>query len=450
MTRACALPEGAQRFYHLITFGCQMNDHDSEVLAGILEGMGYRAVDRAEAADLVVINTCCVRASAENKVYARLGELGRLKRRKPHLVIAVGGCLPQREGAAEELMRRFPQVDVIFGARNLHRLPELLARVAAGRPVVGLWAPPDEPPEGLPARRAPGVKAWVTVMYGCSNFCSYCVVPFVRGPERSRPPEAIVAEVEDLARRGYREVTLLGQNVNAYGRDLGNITFADLLRRLDRVSGVMRIRFTTSHPRDFDDRLIEVLAAGRHLCEHVHLPVQAGSNRVLGRMNRGYTREQYLDLVDRLRAALPGVGLTTDIMVGFPGEDEEDFEATLDLVRRVRFDAAFTFIYNPRPGTPAAAWPEQVPLEVRRRRIRELIALQRQISLENNRAEEGRVVEVLVEGPSETDSGRLCGRTRSFKMVVFPGASDLVGKLVRVEILAGKVNHLEGRVVEQG
>lgn len=450
MTRAYALPEGAQRFYHLITFGCQMNDHDSEVLAGILEGMGYRAVDRAEAADLVVINTCCVRASAENKVYARLGELGRLKRRKPHLVIAVGGCLPQREGAAEELMRRFPQVDVIFGARNLHRLPELLARAAAGRPVVGLWAPPDEPPEGLPARRAPGVKAWVTVMYGCSNFCSYCVVPFVRGPERSRPPEAIVAEVEDLARRGYREVTLLGQNVNAYGRDLGNITFADLLRRLDRVSGVMRIRFTTSHPRDFDDRLIEVMAAGRHLCEHVHLPVQAGSNRVLGRMNRGYTREQYLDLVGRLRAALPGVGLTTDIMVGFPGEDEEDFEATLDLVRRVRFDAAFTFIYNPRPGTPAAAWPEQVPLEVRRRRIRELIALQRQISLENNRAEEGRVVEVLVEGPSETDSGRLCGRTRSFKMVVFPGASDLVGKLVRVEILAGKVNHLEGRVVEQG
>lgn len=450
MTRAYAVPEGAQRFYHLITFGCQMNDHDSEVLAGILEGMGYRAVDRAEAADLVVINTCCVRASAENKVFARLGELGRLKRRKPHLVIAVGGCLPQREGAAEELMRRFPQVDVIFGARNLHRLPELLARAAAGRPVVGLWAPPDEPPEGLPARRAPGVKAWVTVMYGCSNFCSYCVVPFVRGPERSRPPEAIVAEVEDLARRGYREITLLGQNVNAYGRDLGNVTFADLLCRLDRVPGIERIRFTTSHPRDFDDRLIEVMAAGRHLCEHVHLPVQAGSNRILARMNRGYTREQYLDLVGRLRAALPGVGLTTDIMVGFPGEEDEDFEATLDLVRRVRFDAAFTFIYNPRPGTPAAAWPEQVPLEVRRRRIQELIALQRQISLENNRAEEGRVAEVLVEGPSETDSGRLCGRTRSFKMVVFPGASDLVGKLVRVEILTGKVNHLEGRVVEQG
>jgi tRNA-2-methylthio-N6-dimethylallyladenosine synthase len=443
-------PEGAPGFYHLITFGCQMNDHDSEIIAGILEGMGFRAVDRAEAADLVVVNTCCVRASAENKVYARLGELGRLKRLKPHLVIAVGGCLPQREGAAEELVRRFPQVDVIFGARNLHRLPELLARAAVGRPVVGLWAPPDEPPEGLPARRAPGVKAWVTVMYGCNNFCSYCVVPFVRGPERSRPPEAILAEVEDLVRRGYREVTLLGQNVNAYGRDIGNVTFADLLRRLDRVPGLMRIRFTTSHPRDFDDRLIEAMAGGRHICEHVHLPVQAGSNRILARMNRGYTREQYLDLVGRLRAVLPGVGLTTDVMVGFPGEEDEDFEATLDLVRRVRFDAAFTFVYNPRPGTPAAAWPDQVPPEVRRRRIQELITLQRQISLENNRAEEGRVVEVLVEGPSETDPARLCGRTRNFKMVVFPGPGDLVGKLVRVEILAGKVNHLEGRIVEQG
>jgi len=434
--------------YHIVSYGCQMNDYDSELMAGLLEETGYERVDRPEKADVIVVNTCCVRETAERKVWGLLGTLKRLKRRKPDLVIAVTGCLPQQNGAAENIRRRFPHVDLVIGTHNRHELPRLVEEVRVARePLCAVWREAGEVIEGLPVRRESKLSAWVPIMFGCDNFCTYCVVPYVRGRERSRRPEDIIREVETLVAQGYREVTLLGQNVNSYGRGLDPPTdFATLLERLDRVEGLWRIRYTTSHPRDFTQRLIDVIANSEKVCEHFHLPVQAGSNRILRRMHRGYTREDYLHLVDGIRAAVPGASITTDIMVGFPGETEEDFQDTLDLVRRVQFDQAFTFVYNPRKGTPAARMPDQVPAEVKSRRIQELIAVQKEISLAKNRAEQGRVHEILVEGPSETDAARLAGRTRTNKTVVFEGAPAYIGTLVPVEIIEGKLTHLVGVV----
>ncbi|ACA59090.1 RNA modification enzyme, MiaB family [Candidatus Desulforudis audaxviator MP104C] len=440
--------EMERKFVHTITFGCQMNEFDSELMTGLLEGMGYEPAKSLREADLVLINTCCVRESAENRVWGLLGSLKRYKRDKPELIVAVSGCLPQQEGTAEEIIRRFPVVDLVLGTHNRHELPGLIEEVRAGRrPVLGVRQPDSAVPEGLPVRRKSGLRAWVPVIHGCNNFCTYCVVPYVRGRECSRRPDAVVDEVCGLAAAGYREVTLLGQNVNSYGRDLGEgIDFAALLARLDGVEGLWRIRFTTSHPRDFTDRLIEVVARAAKVCEHIHLPAQAGSNRVLQRMNRGYTREDYLDLVARIRAAVPDVSLTTDLMVGFPGETEEDFADTLDLVRRVGYDQAFTFVYNPRRGTPAAGWPDQVPEDVKSRRIQELIQVQKEIGLARNRAEEGKVLEVLVEGPSATRPDLLSGRSRTNKTVVFPGEPGLAGQLVRVRVEVGHLTYLAGRV----
>lgn len=437
--------------YAIISYGCQMNDFDSELMAGLLEEAGYRRADKPGRADVIVINTCCVRETAENKVWGLLGALKRLKRRKPDLVIAVTGCMPQQDGVAEDIRRRFPHVDLVIGTHNRHELPRFIEQVRAKRePLCAVWREAGEIIEGLPVRRESKLSAWVPIMFGCDNFCTYCVVPYVRGRERSRRPEDIVREVEALVAQGYREITLLGQNVNSYGRGLEPPTdFASLLQRLDRIEGLWRIRYTTSHPRDFTERLIEVIAASQKVCEHFHLPVQAGSNRVLARMHRGYTREDYFRLVDAIRAAIPQASITTDLMVGFPGETEEDFEDTLDLVRRVQFDQAFTFVYNPRKGTPAARMPDQVPPEIKSRRIRELIDLQKEISLARNKAEEGRVHEVLVEGPSETNPARLTGRTRTNKTVVFEGSPAQIGTLVPVKIVEGKLTHLVG-VVEDG
>ncbi|MCL6451828.1 MAG: tRNA (N6-isopentenyl adenosine(37)-C2)-methylthiotransferase MiaB, partial [Acetobacteraceae bacterium] len=389
--------------YHLITFGCQMNQHDSEVMGGMLEAMGYRPVDTPEQADLVLINTCCVRGSAEERAYGRIGQLKALKEKRPGLVLAVAGCMVQQDGAARALLDRHPHVDLVLGTFDLPRLPELVARAAAGERVEAVSPGPVsvEAREGLPAARAPGVRAWVNITYGCDNLCSYCVVPLVRGPQRSRRLGDIVCEVEGLVERGFKEVTLLGQNVNAYGRDLpGSPGLADLLTRLNRVPGLLRIRFTTSHPRDFTPKLVEAIAGLDKVCEHFHLPAQAGSNRVLALMNRGYDREHYLSLVAHIRRVMPLAGVTTDLMVGFPGEGEEDFQDTLDLVRRAEFDAAFTFIYSPRPRTPAAGLEGQVPHEVKQERLERLMAVQYPISLARNQALVGSEVEVLVEGPS--------------------------------------------------
>lgn len=427
-----------------------MNDFDSEVMAGLLEGMGYERTGDMRQADVVLINTCCVRETAENKVWGLLGTLKRVKEHRPDMIIGVAGCMPQQAGVADEICRRFPHVDLVFGTHNRHELPRMIEEVRANRrPVHEVWEKVDAVPEGLPVRRESGLRAWVPIIFGCNNFCTYCVVPYVRGRERSRRPGDIIAEVRDLVARGYREVTLLGQNVNSYGKDLPDgVDFADLLARLDRVEGLWRIRYTTSHPRDFSDKLIDTIARSKKVCEHFHLPAQAGSNLILKAMHRGYTREYYLGLVERIRRAVPGASITTDLMVGFPGETEEDFADTLDLVRRVRYDQAFTFIYNPRSGTPAAGLPGQVPREVKSRRIQELVALQKEISLELNRALVGRTVEVLVEGPSETNPALFAGRTRTNKTAVFPGPGELVGRLVAVTVTAAHLTHLEGQVAE--
>lgn len=442
---------GGTQAYHIITFGCQMNEFDSELMAGLLEGMGYRPTESLDDADLVMINTCCVRESAENKIWGLLGTLKRYKRKKPGLIIGISGCMPQQEGMAAEIRRRFPFVDLVLGTHNRHELPRLVDEVRKGRsPVEAVWQEAQDIPEGLPVRRVSGLRAWVPVIYGCNNFCTYCIVPYVRGRERSRNPQAILEEVRRLVAAGYREITLLGQNVNSYGRDLAEGTdFADLLSLLDGVDGLWRIRFTTSHPKDFSEKLIAAVASLPKVCEHIHLPAQAGSNRVLHRMNRRYTREEYLELVEKIRAAMPGVALSTDLMVGFPGETRKDFEDTLDLVRRVQFDQAFTFVYNPRRGTPAADWPDQVPVAEKTARIQELIRVQQEIGLARNRAEEGRVLDVLVEGPSATRPDLLAGRTRTNKTVVLPGDLTLVGRLVRVRIEEGHLTHLTGTLAPE-
>lgn len=441
----------AAKKYLVITYGCQMNEHDSERLAGMLEAAGYRPALREEDAGVIILNTCCVREKPENKVYGRLGRLKRLKERRPDLLIGVCGCMVQQPRAAEEMRRRAPYIDLIFGTHNLHRLPELLAAARATREQqVEIWKHPLEAtPAGLPVKRKDGIKAYVTISYGCNNFCTYCIVPYVRGRERSRPPEQILAEVRQLAAEGYREVTLLGQNVNSYGRDLEEgIDFAGLLAAADQIDGIERLRYTTSHPRDFTQQLIDTIAASRHVCEHFHLPVQAGSNRVLEMMARGYNRAEYLDLVRRIREKIPPAAITTDLIVGFPGETEADFQDTLDLLEKVRFANAFSFIYSPRQGTRAARLPDQVPLEVKKERFNRLLEVQNRISWEINQELVGLEVTVLVEGPSKTNPDLLAGRTRTNKIVVFAGRPELRGSIVPVRITAAETWTLKGELIQ--
>lgn len=435
--------------YQVITFGCQMNEHDSEVLAGVLESMGFQPVQELADADIVLLNTCCVRENAENKVFSVLGRLRRLKSAKPGMIIGVSGCMSQQAGMAARLRQGFPHVDLILGTGSAHQLPDLIGRVLERRgPVLAVENVLGGIMEKLPMRRKQGLRAWVPVMYGCDNFCTYCIVPYVRGRERSRLPEDVAEEVGALARQGYREVVLLGQNVNSYGKDLGGgLDFAALLEMLDKCEpdeGVCRIRYMTSHPRDFSQRLIETVAASDKVCEHFHLPVQAGSNYILQKMNRGYTREYYLELVGGIKSRIPQATITTDIMVGFPGEEEKDFHDTLDLVRQARFDSAYTFVYNTRPGTPAASMAGQIPEGVKKARIQELLALQNKISLERNQEEVGREQEVLVEGESKNGPGLLVGKNRGNKTVIFPGGRELIGHAVQVRITGSRLAHLTG------
>jgi len=461
-----------------------MNVHDSEVMAGLLEDLGYQRASDPEQADLVLLNTCCVRETAEERILGRLGELQRLKRANPDLILAVAGCLGQEPGAAARIARRARQVDIIMGTHNLYRLPELVRETLRRResgstePVTEVWREgADMAPlatragtagageasgrlgeirEGLPIRRQRGVRGWVTIMYGCDNFCSYCIVPYVRGRERSRLPEDVRQEVEELVAEGYREVMLLGQNVNSYGLDLDpgpGRSFAGLLYDLDRVPGLSRIRYTTSHPRDFTDDIIDAVAGCAHVCENFHLPAQSGSSRILKAMNRRYSREDYLALIERIRRRVAGAAFTTDLIVGFPGEAPRDFEDTLSLVREARFSSAFTFAYSPRTGTPAARAAEQVPDEVKQERLERLIQVQNEVGLELNRAEIGRDVEVLVEGEAEKRPGQAAGRSRTNKLVVFdvgeggsPEVSRLVGREVKVRVEKATTWSLEGRI----
>lgn len=435
--------------YFIFTFGCQMNEHDSEHIAGVLEGIGYTPADHQDEADVIILNTCCVRETAENKVFGLLGRLGKQKKQKPGLILCLGGCMSQQAHMGPRIKERFRYVDVVFGTHNIHQLPDLLVRaVEERRQVIEVWPDSRGVLENVPAKRQQGVRAWVSITYGCNNFCTYCIVPYVRGRERSRSPEAVVSEVAALGREGYKDITLLGQNVNSYGKDRSAaIDFADLLAAVNDVDGIERIRFMTSHPRDFYDKLVAAVAKLPKVCEHIHLPVQAGSNNILRLMNRGYTREDYLQLVDMIKSAVPGVALTTDIMVGFPGETNADFADTVDLVRKVEFDSAFTFVYNKRKGTPAAKMSDQVPDEVKSARIQELIELQNSITLRRNEAELEKVLECLVEGPSRTNNVFMSARTRTGKIVIYRGTPEQTGILLPLRITGYSLTHLNGEAV---
>lgn len=427
---------GQGRQYMIKTYGCQMNVHDSETMAGMLELMGYQPTESEEEASVILINTCAIRENAEDKVFGEIGRLKTLKTEKPELILGVCGCMSQEESVVNRILQKHQHVDLIFGTHNIHRLPHLLREALFGKEmVVEVWSKEGDIVENLPKVREDGLKAWVNIMYGCDKFCTYCIVPYTRGKERSRRPEDVLAEIRELARKGYQEVTLLGQNVNAYGKDFTDreYTFAHLMDDVRQI-GIPRVRFTTSHPRDFDDHLIEVLAKRGNLVEHIHLPAQSGNSDILKIMARKYTREHYLELVRKIKQAIPDVVLTTDIIVGFPGETDEQFEDTLSLMREVEYDAAFTFIYSPREGTPAAKMKDDIPMEVKKERLYRLNQLQDEISRKKNEALRGRTVEVLVEGESKKNPDILSGRTRTNKLVNFRGPKHLIGQFVHVRI----------------
>jgi len=441
---------------YIKTFGCQMNEYDSEIMAGLLNNSGYHLTDNSEEAKVIILNTCYVREKVKHKIYSKLGELRKLKEEKPDLILGLSGCLVQRE--PEEALQRAPYLDFILGTSNFYQLPEVLKEISGndnqenqvGKRYTRIVRVEENGiiPENLPKLRKRRFTAYVPVIRGCNNFCSYCNVPYVRGRERSRLPDDILKEVEELSRQGYKEVTLLGQNVNSYGKDLsGDQDFADLLIQVNRVNGIRRIRFITSHPKDLSDKLIDQMARLDKVCEHLHLPVQSGSNKILSRMKRGYTREHYQNLVDKLRQAIPETTLTTDIIVGFPGEEEEDFRDTLELVETVGFDGAFTFCYSPLRGTEAAQLEERIPAEISGERLRRLIELQQAILLKKNKFLVGRKFEVMVEGISKKNPDEVEGRTRGNKIIIFPGGKNLIGRFIWVEIVKAGCWALKGKVI---
>ena len=369
--------------YHTITFGCQMNENDSERLAGQLRSIGYAATEDKENADLILINTCCVRESAEKKIYGKIGELKRLKQENPNLIIGIAGCMAQKD--KEKLFKKAPHVDLVMGTHNTHQLVELLGQLESSRDkVLAVWDQAELLAPDVPTIRKSTIAAWVPIMYGCNNFCTYCIVPYVRGRERSRPAADIVKEIRQLGDDGFKEITLLGQNVNSYSKDTGGDDFADLLEAVDNIDSIARIRYMTSHPRDMSEKVMQVVAGSKRICEHFHLPIQSGSDEILKQMNRGYTTADYRQLVAGIRERMPQASLTTDIIVGFPGETEELFQETLECLKTIRFDMAYTFLYSVRSGTPAATMSDQVPLPVKKERLKILMDVQNQISLAIN------------------------------------------------------------------
>lgn len=426
----------------ILTYGCQMNVADSERMAGLLKQIGYELTDDLNAADLILINTCCVRATAEDKVFGQIGRFKALKKENPALILGVSGCMAQKEGA--NLIKRAPHVDFVLGTGQSSEVARVVKDLERERKhfVDTSNVSGDIPSEVFPIRGGQ-VSTFVPIMYGCNNFCTYCIVPYVRGRERSRQPEEIFAEISQAVAEGFKEITLLGQNVNSYA---GGMTFAELLSRADKIHGVERLRFMTSHPKDLSDELIAAIAGGKNICEHIHLPVQYGNDEILRRMNRVYTVEKYLRLVEKIRVSIPDVSLTTDLIVGFPGETEEHFSETLNFLREVKFDAAFTFIYSKRSGTPAANFPAQIDDETKHRRLEELMAVQNEISLAKNLSTVGSVVEVLVEGASKTDEKIFTGRTRTNKLVLFNHGNERAGDLIRVKITQAQTFLLKGEI----
>ncbi|WP_203362381.1 tRNA (N6-isopentenyl adenosine(37)-C2)-methylthiotransferase MiaB [Bacillus sp. REN10] len=442
---------GEGRKFYIRTYGCQMNEHDTEVMAGIFLALGYEATDSVDDANVVLLNTCAIRENAENKVFGELGHFKGLKQERPDLLLGVCGCMSQEESVVNKILKTYQHVDMIFGTHNIHRLPEILDEAYKSKEmVVEVWSKEGDVIENLPKVRRGNIKAWVNIMYGCDKFCTYCIVPYTRGKERSRRPEEIIQEVRHLAAQGYQEITLLGQNVNAYGKDFEDIKYGlgDLMDEIRKID-IPRVRFTTSHPRDFDDHLIEVLAKKGNLMDHIHLPVQSGSSEILKIMARKYNREQFLELVRKIKAAIPDVALTTDIIVGYPNETEEQFEETLSLYREVGFESAYTFIYSPREGTPAAKMKDNVPMEVKKERLQRLNALVNELSAKAMKQYQDQVVEVLVEGESKNNPDILAGYTNKNKLVNFKGPKTAIGKIVKVKITEAKTWSLNGEMVEE-
>ncbi|KAB7708123.1 tRNA (N6-isopentenyl adenosine(37)-C2)-methylthiotransferase MiaB [Bacillus aerolatus] len=442
---------GDGKKFYIRTYGCQMNEHDTEVMAGIFMALGYEATDTVEDANVILLNTCAIRENAENKVFGELGHLKHLKQQRPDLLLGVCGCMSQEESVVNKILKTYNQVDMIFGTHNIHRLPHILSDAYMSKEmVIEVWSKEGDVVENLPKVRRGNIKAWVNIMYGCDKFCTYCIVPYTRGKERSRRPEEIIQEVRHLAAQGYQEITLLGQNVNAYGKDFDDLDYGlgelmDEIRKID----IPRVRFTTSHPRDFDDHLIEVLAKKGNLMDHIHLPVQSGSTDVLKIMARKYTREQFLELVRKIKAAIPDVALTTDIIVGYPNETEEQFEETISLYREVGFEAAYTFIYSPREGTPAAKMTDNVPMKVKKERLQRLNAVVNELSAEAMKQYDGQIVPVLVEGESKNNPDVLAGYTNKSKLVNFKGPKTAIGKIVHVKITETKTWSLNGEMIEE-
>ncbi len=435
--------------YFVETYGCQMNVRDSQTLKGFFEEMGYTECDDRQSADAVIFNTCCVREGAEDRLLGNLGKLKQEKKKRPDMLVMICGCMMQEEGSKEKIKKRFPFVDVVFGTHNTHQLPQLMFEaLVSNRSIYSIWDKEQAIVEDMPVLRERDCFGWINIMYGCNNFCSYCIVPYVRGRERSRKSEDIIKEATELAQNGVKEITLLGQNVNSYGKNCDEITFPDLLRKLNEVDGIERIRFMTSHPKDLSDDLISAMAECDKVCRYIHLPVQSGSNRILSLMNRRYTREDYFALVEKLRAKMPDIAISTDIIVGFPTETDEDFEDTYDLYKKVCFNSAFTFIYSPRINTPAAKMEGQVSAEKTKERMARLIALSEECSLKSSEMYLNNTYPVLVEGVAKRDTSMLTGRTEHGRMVSFSGTEDLTGKTVNVKITKIKLNTLIGEMEE--
>ena len=436
------------RTFHITTFGCQMNEHDSEIIDGLLTERGFSSVKERKDASIVIINTCSVRDNADKRFFGTLGQLKKRKESDPSFIVCVCGCMMQQQRVVDIIKSKYPWVDVIFGTNSIHHVPELIEKVSMEKEkLVDIIENTEEIVEGLPAKRLFNHKALVNIMFGCNNFCTYCIVPYTRGREKSRRPEAILAEVRELVEDGVKEIMLLGQNVNSYDGD--GTSFAELLKMINEIDGLERIRFMTSNPKDLSDELIEAFTVCDKLCHNLHLPIQSGSNRVLKRMNRKYTREDYLKLIEKLRIRVPDITLSTDIIVGFPGETDEDFEETLSFVKEVEYDSAFTFIYSIRKGTPAEKFDNQVEESEKHRRFDLLVSTVNEISEKKNKVYQDRIEKILVDGVSKNNKLMLTGRTDGFKLVNFAGKKNMIGSLVDVRITDAKTFSLLGEVIEK-
>lgn len=443
-----ALETGKRRGAYIETFGCQQNEADSERIAGMAQRMGYEIVSSPEEAYFIAVNTCAIREHAELKALSTIGQFKHIKQKNPELIISVCGCMVTQEHRVNDIKFKYPYVDFVFSTSAIHKLPELLSKkLALGR---RLYCTDEEycVAEGLPVRRESNYRAWVSIMYGCNNFCTYCIVPYVRGRERSRRKEEIIAEVKELVAAGYKDITLLGQNVNSYGKDMGfDYDFADLLASLAAIEGDFLLHFMTSHPKDATKKLVDVIADNPRIAKQFHLPIQSGSDRILKAMNRHYQLDRYLEIVDYMKERIPDIVITSDIIVGFPGETEEDFALTLEVLKRVRYDMVYSFIYSPRKGTPAAEMSDQVPSDVQSERFGRLLALQNDIAYEINQKHLGQTMRVLCDGPSKNNPNVMCGRTEGNKIVLFDGSADDMGKYLDIKITKCETFALTGEIV---